>query len=129
MLGWLGRHPNTPHPILDQAFLARLVKHLGRPVVAELLADGLIELTDRLGRLEHDLQAGDRDAVLCICHDIAGVAGHLGLTRLSIAAADVNRLARSDPDQPIDALVAEVLAAGPDSCAALRQEIAAAALE
>ena len=92
MFEW--RVPEPERPTLDTAYLARLGGHLGASVMAELLADGLIELTDRLARLAELAAAGDLDGIARLGHDLVGMTGHLGLTRLSAAAAEMNRAAR-----------------------------------
>jgi hypothetical protein len=40
------RAPEPEKPTLDTGYLARLGGHIGAGVLAELMADGLIELTD-----------------------------------------------------------------------------------
>ena len=82
-------------PLLDEAYLERLGAALGGPALAELLADGMIELEDRLSRLEVLARSGDREAAAALCHDIVAVAGHMGLGALSAAAAALNRRLRS----------------------------------
>jgi hypothetical protein len=75
-----------------------LAGHVGETVVAELLADGLIELADRVERLAEHEALGDLDAVAKIGHDLVGMAGHLGLARLSAMAAEMNRVIRGDAE-------------------------------
>jgi len=81
-------------PTLDAAYLARLRALLGDAVLDELLQDGLIELADRLVRLAEMRAADDRDGLAKLGHDLVGMAGHLGLSALSVAAAAMNRAAR-----------------------------------
>lgn len=95
---WLHRSDTPEPPMLDTAYLDRLNQHLGAAVTGELLSDGLIELADRLKRLGELAMEGDLDAIARLGHDIIGTAGHLGLTRLSIAAVDMNRAARARED-------------------------------
>ena len=85
-------------PVLDEGYLGRLAGHVGPAVLADLAADGLLELAGRLNRLEELLTAGDLDAIARMGHDLVGMAGHLGLARLSAAAAEMNRAARSDDE-------------------------------
>ena len=92
MFEW--RAPEPERLTLDTEYLARLGGHLGTTIMAELLADGLIELTDRLARLAELATAGDLDGIARLGHDLVGMAGHLGLARLSAAAAEMNRAAR-----------------------------------
>ena len=113
--------PEPEKPMLDTGYLARLGGHLGASVLAELMADGLIELTDRLARLDELAAAGDVDAIARLGHDLVGMAGHLGLTRLSAAAAGMNRAAREGvADQAVE-IVAEIRFLGADSVDAMRR--------
>jgi HPt (histidine-containing phosphotransfer) domain-containing protein len=110
MFEW--RAPEPERPILDAAYLERLARHVGTQVLAELLADGLIELDDRLARLAELAEAGDRKGIARLGHDLVGMAGHLGLSRLSSAAAAMNRAARdNEADYAPAAAVAERLGA------------------
>jgi len=117
---------HTPKPeklTLDTAYLARLGWHLGISVLAELMADGLIELTDRLDRLDDLAAAGDLDGMARLGHDLVGMAGHLGLTRLSVAAAEMNRAARDGAAGQAEAIVAEIRWLGAESVDAMRQHL------
>ena len=91
MFEWL--RPEPPRPVLDTAYLERLAGHLGKSVLDELMADGLIELADRTRRLQEMAEAGDIEGLARLGHDLVGMAGHLGLSRLSAAAADLSRSA------------------------------------
>jgi hypothetical protein len=108
MFGWL--KPEAKRPVLDAAYLARLSGHLGQTVLDELLADGLIELTDRVNRAAELSRAGDTAALRRLGHDLVGMAGHLGLSRLSTAAVELGRQLRDGGDdgaQACDALCRE----------------------
>jgi len=117
------RTPEPEKPTLDTGYLARLGGHLGASVLAELLADGLIELTDRLARLDELAVAGDLDGIARLGHDLVGMAGHLGLTRLSAAAAGMNRAARDGVADHAVAIVAEIRWLGADSVDAMRRHL------
>lgn len=91
MFEWL--KPEPVRPVLDAAYLERLAGHLGKTVLDELMADGLIELADRMSRLDEMADAGDLAGLARLGHDLVGMAGHLGLSRLSSAAADLSRSA------------------------------------
>ena len=119
MFEW--RTPEPEKPVLDTGYLARLGGHLGAVVLDELMADGLIELTDRLTRLDELAAVGDIDAIARLGHDLVGMAGHLGLTRLSAAAAELNRAARDGAADQAVAIVAEIRCLGADSVDAMRQ--------
>ncbi len=113
---------NAPGPPeLDEDFLARLAGHVGQSVLAELAADGLIELTDRLNRLAELQVAGDSDAIARLGHDLVGMAGHLGLSRLSAAAAALNRAARADDQDGLADQVETATLLGAEAAAALRR--------
>ena len=121
MFEW--KSPEPVKPTLDTEYLARLGGHLGASVLAELLADGLIELTDRLARLDELAAAGDLDGIARLGHDLVGMAGHLGLTRLSAAAAGMNRAAREGAAGQAVAIVAEIRGLGADSVDAMRRHL------
>jgi len=113
--------PAPDLPVLDEDFLARLAGHVGTAVLSELAADGLIELTDRLNRLTELRKERDSDAIARLGHDLVGMAGHLGLARLSAAAAALNRAARAgDPDGLADE-VETVTLLGAEAAGALRR--------
>ena len=81
--------PKAP-PILDTAYLERLQKHLGEDVTRELMADGMLELSDRLDRIQKLVEKGRIAELQKLTHDIAGSAGHLGLSALSYHASVAN---------------------------------------
>lgn len=105
---------------LDRDFLGRLEAHIGRDSLTEIAADSLIELKDRFCRLDELAQAGDIEAIARLSHDIAGIAGNMGLREVHGAAIDTNRRARFDEDCDPERLVHALRAAGPDALAALR---------
>ena len=121
MFEW--RTPEPDQPTLDTEYLARLSGHLGASVLAELLADGLIELTDRLARLDELAAAGDLDGIARLGHDLVGMAGHLGLARLSAAAAGINRAARDGAADQAVAEAAEVRRLGSEAAEAMRHHL------
>ena len=115
--------PEPEKPTLDAEYLARLSGHLGASVLAELLADGLLELTDRLARLDELAVAGDLDGIARLGHDLVGMAGHLGLTRLSAAAAGINRAARDGAADQTVAEAAVVRRLGSEAADAMRRHL------
>ena len=119
------RRPEPEWPVLDRAYLARLDGHVGTVVLAELLADGLIELTDRLTRLGELAAAGDLGGVAQLGHDLVGMAGHLGLARLSVAAAEMNRAAQDANGAGADPgpAIAETGRIGAESAEAIRRHL------
>ena len=121
MFEW--RTPEPEKPTLDAEYLARLSGHLGASVLAELLADGLIELTDRLARLDELAAVGDLDGIARLGHDLVGMTGHLGLTRLSAAAAGINRAARGGAAGQAVAEAAQVRRLGSEAVEAMRRHL------
>lgn len=91
MIAWSGKTEEPDMPILDIGYLERLSGHLGAEVASELLADGMLELADRLDRVADMADRADVDSLLRLTHDIAGASGHLGLSALSRHAAAANR--------------------------------------
>lgn len=95
MIAWPGKQEDSKAPILDLDYLDRLSGHLGSEIASELLADGMLELADRLDRIADLADQHDVDGLLRLTHDITGASGHLGLTALSRHAAIANRDLRS----------------------------------
>ncbi len=105
MLEWQAR-TEPPPPILDCDYLDRLRRHLGTPQTCELLADGMLELVDRLDRLSELADQGDRGEVAALAHEIVGAAGHLGLSMISRYASYASQAARrGDPTDWVRAMV------------------------
>lgn len=123
----MARHEGRSAPpaaaVLDEGYVGRLEEQIGPTAMAELLADGLVEVSDRLERLAAAVADGDRATALRIVHDMTSVAGHMGLAQLSIAAAHCQRALRSEPQAPLGPAAAPVLEAGPEACAAMRARI------
>lgn len=119
MINWPGLKKAAEPPLLDTGYLDRLEMHLGEAALTELIADGMLELSDRLDRVAVGAAGGDGDAVAHLCHDIASVAGHLGLSRLSAAAIDLNRVLRETAPTPPGCLTAPLTPVGAQSLDAL----------
>lgn len=120
MFGLNRRTAEDDAAVFDRLYLVRLGGHVGEETLRELIADGLFELSDRLRRVEEAAAAGDLAQIGSIAHDIAGVAGHLGLSQLSRLAADLNRAAHGQPRGDARALTAPIGRAGPPALARLR---------
>jgi len=117
----LGRSPDAEEPpVFDRAYLARLETHIGPDALRELLADGLFELSDRVARAEELAFQGDVGGLAALAHDLASVAGHLGLTRLSLLAVELQRAARDEPAGDAEFLSAALRRTGSPSLAMLR---------
>ena len=118
------RPAEPDRPTLDTRFLARLEGHLGSDVLAELVADGLIELSDRIKRLGEIQRRGDFEAMARLGHDLVGMAGNLGLARLSSASAAMHRAARDGDPASALAEAAAVRRIGLEAADALRGHLA-----
>jgi len=117
----LGRDPDAEEPpVFDRGYLTRLEAHLGAGALRELLADGLFELSDRVGRAEELAFQGNLAGLATLAHDLASVAGHLGLTRLSLLAVELQHRARAEPDGDAELLSAALRRTAPPSLAMLR---------
>jgi len=121
MMKWFSaRQENTP-VILDHGYLQRLSKHIGERETRELLADGMLDLTDRLTTLRGYGDAGNLKGVADLLHEIAGAAGHQGLTAMSHAAFEASRQIRENPQVNAADMAALVLHYQDASIAALAQ--------
>lgn len=109
MIPWPGKSKPPEAQVLDLTYLERLSGHLGTEIAAEILADGMLELSDRLDRVQELAEAGERDALLRLTHDIAGASGHLGLSAMSQGAMAVNRELRTAGDKSFDQMVQPLL--------------------
>ena len=115
------RKPARPEAeLLDNSYLASLEAALGRSVTRDVLADGLIEVSDRLDNLAALAQADRRIEVQQTAHDIAGGAGQLGLHALSVAARKLEQDLKAEPPAAMSPLVEGFLALRPVSLTALR---------
>ena len=112
--------PDAP-PVLDTAYLERLQKHLGADVTRELMADGMLELADRMDRLPGMAAERKAEDIARLAHDVAGAAGHLGLSRLSYHATEANRVLRSDTGLSLEDVIAPMLSCQGASLDALGQ--------
>lgn len=107
-------------PVIDEAYLARLSEQVGDDVIAELLSDGLVEISDRLDQLAETARDRRAEAALIIAHDLTSIAGHLGLARLSHIAAACQRTLRMPEPGDLLTTVEPVLSSGTEACDALR---------
>ena len=108
-----------PPPVVDRDYLARLSKHIGHAETCELMADGAMELSDKLDRLRRIVDGTEEGSIAELAHDIAGAAGHLGLSALSMAAVDANRLAREDGAKDARDLADRIFACEPEAMSAI----------
>lgn len=119
------RRPAEPErPTLDTGHLARLQAHLGPGPLAELVADALISLSDRIKRLGELERDDDPEAVARLAHDLVGMAGNLGLKRLAAAAVELEREARHGAPPAMMAESAAVRRHGIEAADALRRHLA-----
>ncbi|MEM9099542.1 MAG: Hpt domain-containing protein [Pseudomonadota bacterium] len=115
------RIPAMPEAeLLDNSYLTSLENALGLSVTRDVLADGLIEVSDRLEQLAQLAETGARQEVARTAHNIAGAAGHLGLHALSVGARKLEQELMAEPSRPMAGLVQTFLALGPVSLTALR---------
>jgi len=106
---WFQKPGKAAPPVLDLAYLNRLACHIGEAETRELLADGMLELSDRLDRLAEHAARDEVAEIAEIAHDIAGAAGHLGLSAMSLAAVEACRFARADDPPSGQTLIAPLL--------------------
>ena len=108
-MNWLPNRKREEPPILDHGYLERLSRHIGMRETRELMADGMIDLSDRLDVLARLGASGPIDEIGKLAHEIAGAAGHQGLSAMSRAAVEVANLVREQPETPPDALTDRIL--------------------
>ena len=96
-------------PLLDRDHLDSLSQHIGAATTRGLLAEGRVELADRLDRLACPA-AGEEIGRLA--HQVCGLAGNLGLALVAHHAARAADAVRSGRD-PASALAALLEAGGP----------------
>lgn len=126
MFSWKRQKTDDGPAILDETYLKRLAGHVGEDVVRELLSDGILELSDRIDSVWDHVQAGNREQVARTVHDIAGAAGHLGLSQMSQTAVQMERELRDDTSDMTE--VTEALRRqGPEAIAAVRDFLDSAA--
>ena len=120
MFNWRSDKADQTDPlVLDETYLKRLAGHLGEEVLRELLSDGLLELSDRIASVQTHVAREDIEALRKTMHDLAGMAGHLGLSGMSSAAAQAERDLR-EPNTSFDAIARTVTEPAPTAIAALR---------
>ncbi|MEM7496661.1 MAG: hypothetical protein AAF371_01560 [Pseudomonadota bacterium] len=119
-MNWLNKVKGEQAALLDTAYLDRLRHHLGEEVVDELLSDGELELTDKTAQLGRQAAESDAEGMRRVSHDLIAVAGHLGLSALSLAAVELNRNLRKGRDcDRLEALAAPVIALAERSLGAM----------
>lgn len=101
-------------PLIDRDHLRSVAHHIGAGPMRELLAEGAAELADRLDRIAW----ADADEIVARAHQIAGLAGSLGLPRMAHQAKAIAAAPRTGAD-PAAGVPALCRAAAP-SLAALR---------
>lgn len=118
-----GASATSQRALIDVGYLDRLEATLGADSLAELLADGMLELSDRIDTLQKLALSGDRVAVAALAHDIVAVSGHMGLGALSAATAELSRALREKADigteRGLTGVVAPVIAIAQPSIDAL----------
>lgn len=110
MLPWTRKTATPDLADLDPAYLRRLAGHIGQAETLELLADGMLDLADRLDRVPALVSAGDATGLGDLLHEVAGAAGHLGLTALSAQAVAGQQALRSDATPDLAAIAEAVMA-------------------
>ncbi len=110
MILWRDKPVREAPPVLDTDYLGRLQKHLGADVTRELMADGMLELSDRMERLPVLAGRAATEDLARLTHDIAGAAGHLGLSALSFHAFAANRVLRGGAAGALDEVIAPMMA-------------------
>lgn len=113
--------------LLDTHYLDSLEAHLGQSITADILADGMTELADKLRRADQLAAEEARAALARMAHEIAGCAGQLGLHALTLTARGLERTLLRNRRDACGGLAAEMCALGSKSIAALRARMAAIA--
>ncbi|MEL6477949.1 MAG: hypothetical protein AAFR17_11540 [Pseudomonadota bacterium] len=109
--------------LLDRAYIDNLVRHLGLDLATELLADGMIAVSDRLERLSSARDATP-DTLAKLAHDLTGASGQIGLHVLLHATRRLENAAIGSDRMAMHGLVDEALREGSLSLAALGDYLA-----
>ncbi|MEM8700167.1 MAG: Hpt domain-containing protein [Pseudomonadota bacterium] len=109
--------------LLDRAYIEELATHLGAELATELLADGMIAVSDRLARLAANQDASLQE-VARMAHDLTGAAGQIGLHALCAAARRLEHLALSQRVAEVPGAMGQVLSLGTASIDALGLRLA-----
>ena len=125
-MSWSGSDGEGGYPTIDEAYLDRLETLLGEQKLREILSDGLIELADRLEQIGVLAAENRRSEIAAVAHALIGTAGYLGLTRLSLAATDLEHAARRD-EGPLDDHIGAVGELAEEAFAAMQPRLRAGA--
>lgn len=107
-----GRASKDDAPSLDRGVLERLEAQTGGAqagVVPELIQLFLNEVASDRPQLQSDFRAGRTEALAKRVHRLASSAANLGLVRMSLVCAGLERVAREQDGALMESLVAELL--------------------
>lgn len=74
---------------IDLAALTSLRTAVGETMFEEVFEDAIYEVTERLARIEHAAIVGDLFSVSRLAHDLATIAGRIGLSGVSEIASQL----------------------------------------
>ena len=107
--------------VLDPAGLASVRADIGEQLFAELVGMFDIEQARRVAMLREAMETDDRKAIAFQAHVLRGAGGYLAATRLSEAAAQLEREAKVAGPLRLERLVGEVIDLAENSFIALRK--------
>lgn len=101
--------------VLDTDMIAVMQQTLGAEHCQQVVEEVAYQLTERLTRLESLAEDGDIEGVFDITHSIAGIAGQVGLQRMTVVAQDLMGCARSGDLIALRAVSARLIRIGEES--------------
>ncbi len=115
-------HSAADNGLIDRGIIAELRRHLGGRVCASILADATLETADRLAALEKALETRDVKAIGRLAHDLAGMPGQIGMTRVSAVSQNLMDCVATSDWTTIRAVAGRLLRVGQETLAVFPDE-------
>ena len=81
---------------LDHAVMEDLRTAVGQTAFDEIIGDAIFEVTERIARIEQLAEERNLAVMARVAHDLVAVAGQIGLSGVSVIAANLERCCASD---------------------------------
>jgi signal transduction histidine kinase/DNA-binding response OmpR family regulator len=112
--------PPPASSALAEAVLDRLQGRLGQPVVARLVAAYLVEVMQRLGRMQGAARMRDAETLQAEAHDLKSMSGNLGIRHVHDLAQRIEDACAGGRGDAAVALLPALQAAAREAVAALQ---------